>query len=299
MGFRVGGKVSKRYVDVGAVVIAGQPLATLDVADLRLQAEQAEAELRAATSVVAQAVAAESRVKALRTNGWSTEAQFDQAKATAGEARARLARAERSVELTRNSLSYATLVADASGIVTATLIEPGQVVAAGQTVVRLARPAEKEIVVAIPEALLTRAKAAEAQVSIWSDPDRRYLALLRELAPSADPVTRTYLAKYAMPDAGNEVQLGMTATLRLTDADSSRVARLPLSALLNQGEGPALYVVDKNTGALSLKPVVVKAYEGRDVLISSGVEEGAIVVTVGVHKLDPAQPVRVVSSLTF
>ena len=299
MGFRIGGKVSRRLVDAGTIVEAGQPLATLDEADLRLQAEQAEAELRAATGVVAQAVAAEGRVKALRANGWSTEAQFDQAKATAAEARARLARAERSVELTRNSLSYATLVADASGIVTATLIEPGQVVAAGQTAVRVARLAEKEIVVSIPESLLARAKSAEAQVSIWSAPDKSYAAKLRELAPSADPVTRTYLAKYAIPDAGSEVQLGMTATLALTDAEGSRVARLPLSALLNQGDGAALYVVDRTTGALSLKPVAVKAYDGRDVLISSGVCEGAIVVTVGVHKLDLAQRVRVASSLQF
>jgi RND family efflux transporter MFP subunit len=299
MAFRIGGKVSARLVDAGALVDAGQPLATLDEADLRLQTEQAEAELRAAIGVVAQAVAAQSRVKALRTNGWSTEAQFDQAKATVAEAQARLVRAERSVELTRNSLSYATLVADASGIVTASLIQPGQVITAGQAAVRIAQLAEKEIVVAIPESLVTRAKSAGAQVSIWSAPDKRYVAKLRELAPSADPVTRTFLAKYAIPDAGNEVQLGMTATLSLTDAESSRVARLPLSALVNQGDGTALYVVDENTGTLSLKPVVVKAYDGRDVLISGGMDEGALVVTVGVHKLDPAQRVRVVSSLPF
>jgi len=299
LAFRVGGKVSGRHIDVGAPVKAGQPLATLDYADLKLQAEQAEAEFRAATGVVAQAVAAENRVKVLRANGWSTEAQLDQAKAAAAEARARLARAERSVDLTRNSLSYATLVADASGVVTATSIEPGQVVTAGQTVVRIARLAEKEIVVAIPESLLTRARSGEAQVSIWTEPDRRYAARLRELAPSADPITRTYLAKYAMPDAGPEVQLGMTATLNIADAESARVARLPLTALLNQGDGTALYVVDKLTGALTLKPVVVKAYEGGDVLISSGLEEGSIVVAIGVHKLDPAQRVKIVSSLSL
>jgi RND family efflux transporter MFP subunit len=179
------------------------------------------------------------------------------------------------------------------------LIEPGQVVAAGQTAIRVARLAEKEVVVAIPETLLARAKSGGARVTIWSEPDKRYVAKLRELAPSADPATRTYLAKFSMPGAGDEVQLGMTATLILTDPASEQVARLPLSALFNQGEGPSLYVVDGNTGAIAPRPVSVKAYEGKDVLISGGIEEGANVVALGVQKLDPAQMVRVVSSLSF
>lgn len=299
LGFRVAGKVSKRLVEVGTRVEAGQPLATLDEVDLALQAEQAAAELRAATGVLAQASAAEARAKELRQKGWTTEAQLDQAKATADEARARLNRAERSVELTKNSLSYATLVVDTAGVVTGTLIEPGQVVTAGQTAIRLARLAEKEVVIAIPETLLIRAKSDEAQVSIWSNPDKRYGAKLRELAPSADAATRTYLAKFSMPEADDEVQLGMTATLTLSDSASERVARLPLSALFNQGEGPSLYVADAKSGALTLKRVSVKSYERGDVLIRDGVEEGANVVALGVQKLDPAQKVKIVSSLSF
>src|SRR6201994_4021209 len=139
MGFRVPGKVAKRLVEVGQTVDVGQPLATLDEIDLKLQAEQAEAELRAATGVLAQAAAAEQRARDLRAKGWATDAQLDQARASADEARARLNRAERSVELTRNSLSYATLLADARGVVTSTLVGPGQVVAAGQTAIRVAR----------------------------------------------------------------------------------------------------------------------------------------------------------------
>jgi RND family efflux transporter MFP subunit len=299
LGFRVAGKVSKRLVEVGALVEPGQPLAMLDEVDLNLQAEQAEAELNAATGVLAQAGAAETRAKELRQKGWSTDAQLDQAKAAADEARARLNRAQRSVELTKNSLSYATLVADAPEVVTATLIEPGQVVTAGQAAIRVARLAEKEVVVAIPETLLTRARSSEAQVSIWSEPDKRYVAKLRELAPSADPATRTYLAKFSVPDAGNEVQLGMTATLILSDPASERVARLPLSALFDQGDGPSLYVADSKTGAVTLERVAVKAYERDDVLISGGVAEGANVVALGVQKLNPAEKVRVVSSLSF
>src|ERR1700736_1826910 len=168
LGFRVAGKVAKRLVEVGQTVEVAQPLATLDEVDLKLQAEQAQAELHAATGVLAQAAAAETRAKDLRVKGWTTDAQLDQAKAAADEARARLNRAERSVELTKNSLSYATLLADTRGVVTATLIDAGQVVASGQTAIRVARFAEKEAVVAIPETLVGRAKEGVASVTLWS-----------------------------------------------------------------------------------------------------------------------------------
>src|SRR2546423_15280769 len=298
MGFRVPGKVAKRLVEVGQTVDVGQPLATLDEVDLKLQAEQAEAEFRAATGVLAQAAASEQRAKDLRAKGWTTDAQMDTARAAADEARARLNRAERSVELTKNSLSYATLVADARGVVTATLIEPGQVVAAGQTAIRVARFAEKEAVVAIPETLVGRAKEGVASVTLWSEPDKKYAAKLREIAPSADPATRTYLAKFSLPGAGDSVSLGMTATLTLADPATDRVAKLPLSALYSQGGSPSLYVVD-DAGGLALKPVTVKGYESDNVVITDGVDEGARVVTLGVQKLDPAQKVRVVSALSY
>src|SRR5882757_7095737 len=298
MGFRVPGKVAKRLVEVGQTVDVGQPLATLDEVDLKLQAEQSEAEFSAATGVLAQAGAAEQRAKDLRAKGWTTDAQLDQAKAAADEARARLNRAQRSVELTNNSLSYATLVADTRGVVTATLIDAGQVVASGQTAVRVARFAEKEAVVAIPETLVGRAKDGVATVTLWSEPDKKYAAKLREVAPSADPATRTYLAKFSLPDAGDSVSLGMTATLTLADRVTERVAKLPLSALYSQGGDPSLYVVDAS-GDIALKPVAVKSYETKCVVISGGVDEGARVVTLGVQKLDPAQKVRIVSSLSF
>jgi RND family efflux transporter MFP subunit len=298
LGFRVAGKVAKRLVEVGQTVDVGQPLATLDEVDLKLQAEQAQAELSAATGVLAQAAAAEQRAKDLKAKGWTTDAQMDSSRAAADEARARLNRAERSVELTKNSLSYATLVADARGVVTATLIEPGQVVAAGQASIRVARFAEKEAVVAIPETLVGRAKSGVASVTLWSEPDKKYAAKLREIAPAADPATRTYLAKFSLPEADDKVALGMTATLTLADAATERVARLPLSALFNEGGKSSFYVVDDN-GAVTLKPVNVKAYESKDVVITGGIEDGARVVALGVQKLDPSQKVRVVSSLSF
>src|SRR6202012_161644 len=244
MGFRVPGKVAKRLVEVGESSDIGQPLATLDEIDLKLQAEQAEAELRAATGVLAQAGGGGERAKDLRAKGWATDAQLDSAKAAADEARARLNRAERSVDLTKNSLSYATLEADTRGVVTATLVEPGQVVASGQTAIRVARFSEKEAWVAIPETLVERAKTGTATVTLWSDPNKKYAAHLREISPSADPATRTYLAKFSLPDVSDKVELGMTATLTLCDPASQRVARLPLSALFDQGDKPSFYVVD-------------------------------------------------------
>jgi RND family efflux transporter MFP subunit len=298
MGFRVPGKVAKRLVEVGQTVEIGQPLATLDEVDLKLQAEQAVAENTAATGVLAQAAASETRAKDLRAKGWTTDAQMDSARAAADEARARLNRAERSVDLTKNSLSYATLVADARGVVTATLIEPGQVVAAGQTAIRVARFAEKEAVVAIPETLVERAKSGSASVTLWSEPNKKYAAKLREISPSADPATRTYLAKFSLPDVGDNVELGMTATLTLCDVKTARVARLPLSALYDAGDKPSFFVVG-DAGDITLKPVAVKSYESNDVVITGGVDEGAKVVALGVQKLDPSQKVRVVSSLSF
>ena len=299
VGFRVAGKVAKRLVEVGELVSVGQPLAQLDAGDLKLQAEQADAEFSAATGVLAQAQASEQRARDLRAKGWSTDAQTDQTKAAADEARGRLKRAERSVELTRNGLSYATLTATAKGIVTATSVEPGQVVAAGQSAVRLAQIAEKEVVVAIPETLVARARSGEATVTLWSETGRKYKAKLRELAPMADAATRTYLAKFSVPDAGDDIKLGMTATLTLAEAGGDRFVRLPLSALFNQGGGPAVFVADAASGRLTLKPVVVKAYETKDVIVTSGLDEGESVVTLGVQKLDVAQKVRVVSSLSF
>ena len=298
MGFRVPGKVAKRLVEVGQTVDVGQPLATLDEVDLKLQAEQAEAEFSAATGVLAQAAAAEQRAKDLRGKGWTTDAQMDQARAAADEARARLNRAERSVELTKNSLSYATLVADTRGVVTATLIEPGQVVASGQSAIRVARLGEKEALVAIPETLLGRAKTGAATVTLWSEANKKYAAKLREVAPSADPATRTYLAKFSLPEAGDDVSLGMTATLTLSDSETECVAKLPLSALYSQGGEPSLYIVN-DVGEVTRKPVKVKGYESSYVVIAGGVEEGAKVVALGVQKLDPAQKVHVVTSLSF
>ena len=293
LGFRVPGKVARRLVDTGKSVKAGDALAMLDETDLRLQREQAEAELRAATSSLAQVSGDEQRQATLRRQGFVSQAVYDRTRAAMEEARSRKARAERSLELACNALDYATLRADSDGVVTATLIEPGQVVGAGQPAVRVARLEEREALVAIPEAQIDRVANSMAWLVLWSKPGKGYRAALRELSPSADPATRTYAARFTLSDVDADLQLGMTGKLTLADGQGQRVAKLPLSAVFNQGTGAALWVVDEG-GALRLAPVEVAAYESDSVLIRGGVAEGARVVTLGVQKLDAGQRVRIV-----
>lgn len=297
-GFRVGGKVLRRLVDVGAKVTAGQTLAELDTADLMLQREQADAELGAARAARAQAESDFKRTQLLVGNGWSTPSTLDRQRAAVEEARGRVIRAERALALAQNSIGYAGLLAQADGVVTATLVEPGQVVAAGQTAVRVARTAEKEAQIAVPEVLVEDVRSGAATIGLWSAKDRTYVGRLREFSPSADPTTRTYLARFSIENAGPEVELGMTATVTIGNPASHKVARLPLSALFNQGQGPAVWIV-KGDGMPELRPVTVVAYEQRDVLIGSGLSDGDRVVTLGVQKIDAAQRVRIVQALQF
>src|SRR5499427_10197428 len=201
LGFRVAGKIVTRVVNVGDSVRVGDVVARLDPEDLRLQVQSAEAELAAATSNLAQASADYERYAKLKTNGWASTADFDRKKAASDEAQGRLDRARRALDLARNQLGYADLKADADGVITATLAEPGQVVAIGQAVARLAHRGEKEALVALPETWLAEARTSKATVRLWSDPDRSFAANLRELSPQADPATRTYAARFTIVDA--------------------------------------------------------------------------------------------------
>lgn len=294
LGFRVSGKVAKRLVDVGTEIKAGQALALLDDVDLTLQREQALAEVAAAKSALATAEADEKRVSDLRKRGWSTESTFDRQRAAADEALGRFQRAQKTLALAENALKYATLTADTDGTVVAVTIEPGQVVQAGQAAIRVAKRGEKEALVAVPESLVERIRAGKASLTLWSQPDKVYTAQLRELAPSADPATRTYQARFSIPQAGSEVQLGMTATVTVVQAGAEKLARLPLSAILNQNGEPAVYTVDPASGQLTLRPIAVAGYESRHVLVRSGLNEGDTVVALGAHKLDPKGKVKII-----
>jgi RND family efflux transporter MFP subunit len=295
LGFRVAGKIITRLVNMGDHVQADDVVAQLDPRDFKLQVESAEAELAAATSNLTQAAADEQRYATLKSRGFAAVAEFDRKKAARDEAEGRLERAKRALDLARNQLAYTDLKAGADGVITATLAEPGQVVAVGQAVARVAHRGDKEAMVALPETWLAEARASRATMRLWSDPDRSFAAQLRELSPQADPATRTYAARFTIVDAGDAVALGMTATVTLTRAADAPVAKLPLAAILNRGTGPTVYVVDES-GTLALQPVKVAAFTEGAALVTAGVADGDKIVTLGVQKLVAGTRVRAVET---
>jgi RND family efflux transporter MFP subunit len=295
LGFRVAGKIMTRTVNVGDRVHAGDVVAQLDSQDLDLQVESAQAELAAATSNLTDAAAEEARYANLKTRGAVAIADYDHKKAAKEEAVGRLERARRALDLAANQLAYAELKVDVDGVITATPAEPGQVVALGQPVARLAHHGEMEALVALPETALGEARKSDASVQLWSDPGRSLTARLRELSPQADATTRTYAARFTIDNPDDTVALGMTATVKLSHSATAQVAKLPLSAILNRGTGPSVYLVD-GAGALELRPVTVTAFTENVALVSAGVADGDRIVTLGVQKLVAGTQVRAIEA---
>jgi RND family efflux transporter MFP subunit len=293
LGFRVAGKIVARLVNVGDRVRTGDVVARLDRRDLQLQVESADAELTAATSNLAQAAADELRYQNLRTRGYAAVADYERKKAAKDEAEGRMERAQRALDLARNQLTYADLKADADGVITATLAESGQVVALGQAVARLAHRGEMEAVVALPETRLDEARRADASVRLWAGPDRRFSAHLRELSPQADATTRTYPARFTIENPDDTVALGMTATVVLSHPADTMVAKVPLAAILNRGTGPTVYRVD-DAGVLERRSVTVSSFNEVAALVTSGLEDGDQIVTLGVQMLEAGQKVRAI-----
>jgi RND family efflux transporter MFP subunit len=295
LSFRVAGKMIARKVNVGDHVRAGDVIAELDSQDLQLEAQSAEAEFAAATSNLDQAAADLKRYTKLKERGFASNADYDRKKAANDEAEGRMERARRSLDLARNQLAYAELKADADGVITVTLAEPGQVVAIGQGVARLARDGAKEALVALPETWLGEARNAQATVRLWTDRDKIFAAHLRELSPQADAATRTYAARFDIESADDTVAFGMTTTVTLSRAGDERAARLPLSAILNRGKGPSVFLVDASD-TLELRPVTVASFTEDVAVVTSGVSDGDKIVTLGVQKLEAGAKVRVVEA---
>ena len=296
LSFRVGGKIAARLVDAGAFVRQGDPLARLDETDFRLQLEEADAELNSAKAALVQAEAEERRLTTLSRQGWTANADFDRAHSAADQARAAVARADRAVALARNAMDYTTLRADADGVISAVMAEPGQVVAASGPIVRLAHTAEQEAAVSVPETLLDRARSGSARVEFWALPGVSVAAKLRELSPNSDPATRTYPARFTLIGAPSSVRLGMSITVSLS-ADTKEVARVPVAALFDTGHGPSVWVVDSAGATLRAARVTLAGYDAEQAFVSAGVQEGAKIVALGAHKLSEGEKVRVIENL--
>ena len=294
-GFRVAGKIVERKVDIGQPVAAGQIIARLDTTDLLLALQSQEAELMAARSNRDQAVAAEGRYRTLSLQGYVAKASLDQRVTAADEARARSNRAERSLSLAQNQFDYADLKAEHAGTVTSLSMEIGQVVGVGQTVARIARLDAIEAQVAVPEQTLQALQRATAEIEIWGGDGRRYLAKLRELAPEADRISRTYQARFAVTGADVNIQLGRTATVHLTGQRSAATVQLPLSAVMNDGRGAAVWRIVDNGTRVERLPVTLASVSRDHVLVTGSLASGDQVVTLGVHMLDAAKHVRIVS----
>lgn len=303
LGFRVPGKIIARVVDVGTSVRKGQVLARLDPIDNQMNADASRAAVAAAKTDLQFASAELDRYKVLFEKNFISRTVLEQKSATYDAAKSRLDQTESQAGITRNQVGYTTLVADQDGVITAVLAEAGQVVGAGQPVMRLARPEEKEVLISIPETRLAATRAAkEVAVRLWANPEKIYRGQVREVAPSADAGTRTFATRVSILVAGTDVALGMTANVLFPEgqAVSSRSTAtnivIPLTALSREGDKTAVWIIDARNNQVSLRSVAVKQYREDGIVIGSGLAAGDMIAVAGVHKLVAGQTVRPVSA---
>jgi multidrug efflux system membrane fusion protein len=288
LGFRVAGKIAERRVDVGQAVRAGQVLARLDPADSALQLTQAEAQLALATADLA-------RYRDLRAKNFVSASALD-ARETAFKA------AEAQALLARNQTGYTALTAERNGVVSQVLAEAGQVVGAGQAVFRLAPDGEREVAISIPESEIGAFKPGQvAKVSFWATAGAKGMPAsgrLREISPMADPMTRTFAARISLQDADPLLPLGMTATVRFpTGSGDAPVLVVPLTAIFQQGDQPAVWIVGADNTA-SLRVVSIAAYTDAGAVVSGGLAPGEQIVAAGVHLVAAGEKLRVVPQVT-
>ncbi|OYU47417.1 MAG: efflux transporter periplasmic adaptor subunit [Rhizobiales bacterium PAR1] len=295
VGFRMAGKLVARTVDIGASVKKGDVLARLDEQDYVNRLRSADADVIAAEAVLSEAKGAENRLGQLLASGTTTRPNYDAALKNLRSAEARLDSAKAALALAKDQLGYAQVRADFDGIVTATGAEPGQIVSAGQMVVRLANPEEKDAVFAIAESAFRDRSPndrPEILVSLLSSPNVTTEGVVREVSPVADPVTRTYLAKITLKNPPEPMRFGASVSGRLKTT-TAPVAVIPGSALFDKGGKAAVWIYQK-AGTVTLKSVVVARYEADRVVVSEGLAKGDIVVTAGVNRLREGQKVRLI-----
>ncbi|HJV50145.1 MAG TPA: efflux RND transporter periplasmic adaptor subunit [Noviherbaspirillum sp.] len=292
LGFRVGGKIISRKVDVGSPVKRGQVLMQLDPQDMQLAQAQANAGLKAAESNRDLARAELKRYQDLREKNFVSQAVLDAKETAYKAAQASYEQALAAFRNQSNQAGYTTLVSDVDGVVTGVDAEVGQVVAAGTPVVRVAKAGEKDIVIGIPEDRVDALRRLpDVRVRTWARPNQVVPGKLRELSPVADPVTRTYTAKIAIPNASDDIRLGMTAYVAFAAKTQNALIKLPLTSLFRDKSATAVWVVEG--GAVRAVPVQVAGSSGNDIVVAGGIAPGQTVVTAGVNLLKSGQKVKI------
>lgn len=299
LGFRVAGKVQERLVDAGQRVKRGQPLLRIDPVDLKLAARAQQDAVAAAQARAQQAGEDEARYRDLRGTGAISASAYDQIKAAADAARAQLSAAQAQAEVARNANRYTDLLADADGVVMETLVEPGQVVAAGQPVVRLAHAGRREAVIQLPETLRPQVGSV-AQATLFGNAAVTVPATLRQLSESADRLTRTFEARYVLDGALGDAPLGTTVSLRIADgtaAGPQAGLQVPLAALFDAGKGPGVWVIAGNPAKVRWRPVTVLGLDDDHATVAGKLARGERIVALGAHLLRDGEQVRVVNTI--
>jgi RND family efflux transporter MFP subunit len=294
MGFRVAGKILRRQAELGQRVQAGQVLAQLDPQDYRLAADAARAQQASAQTNRDLAAADLKRYRELRAQNFISGAELERRETTYKSAQAQFEQAQAQLASQGNQASYATLVADTAGVVTAIEAQPGQVVSAGTPVLRIAQDGARDVVFAVPEDRAAQIKpGSDVAVRGWAG-GPELPGKVREVGASADPVTRTYTVKVAI-DAATAPPLGATVYARPQALShvGAPVLKLPTSALRQEGSGSAVWVLDKASMTVRSQPVQVATADGNEAVIAQGLEPGMQVVVAGVHVLAPGQKVSI------
>ncbi|SDD03056.1 RND family efflux transporter, MFP subunit [Cupriavidus sp. YR651] len=302
LGFRVGGKISARLVDVGAAVKKGQPLARLDPTDLALAETGARAQYEAARTDRDLAASDLKRYNELAAKGFISAAEQHRRQATFDAAAARLNQAQANLRNQSNQTTYAVLTADGDGVVTGVDAEIGQVVTPGQPVIRVAQTAEKEVAIGLPEDQVDMLRGTtDVSVRTWSEPDRVLPGRVREISAAADPVTRTYPTRVSVPNAPADLRFGMTAVVTFTRSGEAAAIRIPLTALLQERGNNQVWIYQGGQGGSgTVKPVTVTLGEpqGNEVEVRQGLTPGQTIVTAGVHLLKAGQKVKPMQGVT-